>query len=71
MDQFKDLLADLHQNEIFKQHLENVLKDRPALPSWTGGNGEDNADQWKHMSSLQQGFDLCYQKLTMTKPPKP
>lgn len=66
MDQFKDLLADLHQNEIFQQWLKQVRDQRPQPPQWNGGKGKDNTEQWKHESAMQQGWDLCYQQLTQT-----
>jgi hypothetical protein len=64
MDQFKGMMADLAQNEIWRAHIERVQAQKPELPPWSGGNGEDNTELWKQRSAQQEGWDLFYQLLT-------
>ena len=63
MDQFKGMMADLAQNEIFMTHIERIQTQRPEVPAWNGGADQASIEHWKRLSAQREGWDLFYQKL--------
>lgn len=41
----------------FKRFLHRAKEARPQIPAWD--SKADNADDWKHKTGMQEGFDLC------------
>lgn len=41
----------------YRRLLNKVKEARPTIPSWDAKT--DNADEWKHKSAMQEGYDLC------------
>jgi len=41
----------------YRRLLNAVKGARPVIPAWDAKN--DNSDDWKHKSAMQEGFDLC------------
>lgn len=57
----KDLIAKLRESPEFQMIMEELSKQRPIIPVWKPGVPEDD---WKHHSSMQQGWDKLFQALT-------
>ena len=50
-------LKDIAGHPEYMRMLEQAKSMRPELPAWDAKN--DNTDEWKEKSAMQQGFDLC------------
>lgn len=61
----KDLLRALRESDEFKIIMDELIKQRPVVPSWAPGA---DPDDWKYKSGQQAGFDLLYQALVGKRP---
>lgn len=52
-----DFLLHMKSHQLWGEFQEELLKVRPSIPSYDHAN--DNTDEWKYNSAMQQGFDLC------------
>lgn len=41
----------------YRRLLNKIKEGRPVVPAWNAI--EDNSDDWKHKSAMQEGYDLC------------
>lgn len=57
----RELLRTLHEQQVFKQLLEELRKVRPIIPNYDWKS--DNIEEIKAKSCMQQGFDLALQVL--------
>ncbi len=51
------LIRELASHPEYVALLKAAKAQRPELPPFNPN--EDNTEQWKHVSGMQQGFDLC------------
>lgn len=58
----KEYVELLRHNEAFSVVREGVKKERPTVPPYT--HSPDNTEEWKSLSNMQRGFDLCYSLFT-------
>ena len=65
-DDFKSYYRWLNDQELFRALGSYVASQRPELPSFNPH--EDNTDEWKAKSGMQDGFDLAFRLLTGYKP---
>jgi len=54
MNEFVEILR---QNETFQMVMKDVKEQRPTIPPYN--HNPDNTEEWKSMSNMQRGFDLC------------
>jgi hypothetical protein len=55
------LLKELAGHPEYVALVKRAKGSRPQLPPWSidQANGQDNTDDWKQKSAMQQGFDLA------------
>jgi hypothetical protein len=53
------LLRELSGHPEWVGLIKKAQRERPTVPSWD--SNQDNTDEWKHKSAMQEGFDLCLQ----------
>ena len=54
MNEFVEILR---QNETFQKVLQDAKAERPMVPPYN--HNPDNTEEWKALSNMQRGFDLC------------
>lgn len=52
------LLKEIVSHPEYQRQIKAAKEARPVLPSWD--LKEDNTEDWKRKSAMQEGFDLCF-----------
>ncbi len=58
----KAYLSNLRATKDYRDMMNAVAENRPQVLTYDYNN--DNTDEWKYKSAMQQGFDLCFRLLT-------
>lgn len=51
------IIQELRFDEAFLEYLRYVKSQRPTIPEHVVD--PDNTEEWKKLSAMAQGFDLC------------
>jgi hypothetical protein len=58
----KEYLVALRLTPEFQNCLEIINRERPIVP--LSNYNPDNTEEWKALSNMQRGFDLCHSLLS-------
>ena len=56
-------IQEIHDHPAFPELLKNIEESRPDLPEFDPM--KDNTDEWKKLSGMRKGFDLCLAQFKM------